>query len=108
MPKTRTARPRAAGGKPTPAARKAALTMLRRFAKVRAWKEAVHAEAWRQAIADGSGHCGCDAFEAAGARLEAAGVNRPPKAWFEELQAVLRHLNDERHAPARAAGPDRN
>ena len=106
MPRTRPARPRSTQARPSPAARKAALAMLRRFDRIRDWKDAVHKEAWRQAYADGSRHCHGEKYEAAGARLEAAGVKRPPEAWFAELKTVLRLLAEEDRAPAEATGPD--
>lgn len=43
-----------------------------------AWKRAVHKEAWEQAHADGTRSCGEEQWKAAGERLEARGVIRPP------------------------------
>ena len=102
MPKARTPRPRAARPTRTPEQRLAAEAMLWRFAQIRAWKEAVNVEAWRQAAADGSHRCGPPEFDAAGARLEASGVKRPPEAWFEEAQEALKWLARQ----ARQADPD--
>lgn len=91
MPRIRTPTPRAARTV-TPEAREAARAMLWRFGQIREWKKAVHREAWRQAAADGSHRCGCAEFDAAGARLEAAGVKRPPEDWFDELRETLQCL----------------
>ena len=91
MPRVRTPTPRAARNT-KPEAREAGRAMLWRFGQIRAWKEAVHAEAWRQAIADGSHRCGPDQFDAAGARLIAAGVKRPPEDWFDELREARQWL----------------
>jgi hypothetical protein len=92
MPRVRTRKPRAASPNPSPELRKAARAMLWRFDQIRAWKEAVNVEAWRQAAADGSHHCDPARFEAAEAGLEASGVKRPPEAWFAELQEAMRWL----------------
>ena len=66
--------------------------MLWRFGRIRDWNDTVHREAWRQAAADGSHRCGCAEFDAAEARLEAAGVKRPPEDWFEELREARQWL----------------
>ncbi len=76
--------------------------MLWRFGQIRVWKEAVHVEAWRQASADGSPHCGPERFAAAAARLQASGLKRPPEDWFDELQQAQKWLARQ----ARQADPD--
>ena len=95
MPQGRTPRPRRPKAAVTPAARREALAMIWRLEQIRAWKDAVHKEAWRQAGADGSHRCGCAEFDAAEARVEAAGLKRPPEAWFEEIAEVCRIIAEE-------------
>ena len=93
MPKLRTPRRRSIPA--TPEQREDAVALLWRMDQIRNWKEAVHREAWRQTRADGSGHCDPAGFDAAEARLQAAGVDRPPEAWFDELTALGRLLAQE-------------
>lgn len=95
MPKVRTPRPRTARSTVTLERRGAARAMLWRIGQVRSWKVAVHAEAWRQAHADGSHGCGPAEFDAAESRLQAGGVDRPPDAWFDEVTALGRLLARE-------------
>ncbi len=88
------ARSRHAAPRPTPAERRAQADLERRFLEVIDWKDAVHAEAWRAARAEGRNHCGSIGFERAREVVIASGHPRPPEPWPDPALWPRRWCNE--------------
>jgi len=72
-------RPRAEVRPPPPPPEEIALRHARALWRpLRAWKAAVHAEAWRTAWADNGGHCTAEHFDRARQTLVDQGRGPPP------------------------------